>query len=53
MTSGTGAVITKVNAAGNGLVYQTLLGAGNFEPGVGTVSLDTVSAVAADADGNA
>ena len=46
-------MIVKINAAGTGFVYQTLLGAGVFNPGVGVQVLDSVSAIAADAEGNA
>jgi uncharacterized protein (TIGR03437 family) len=49
LASGTGAFIVKVNAAGTGLAYLTLLGAGVVQP----VATDTVSAIAADATGNA
>ena len=51
--SGTGAFIVKVNAAGSGLVYLAVLGAGNVEPTVGPVANDFVSAIAADGAGNA
>jgi uncharacterized protein (TIGR03437 family) len=53
LASGTGAFIVKVSAAGTGLVYLTLLGAGNLEPMVGTIATDSVFAIAADGAGNA
>jgi len=51
--NGIGAFVAKVNAAGTGLVYATYLGAGDFEPTVGTVATDSIYAIAADAAGNA
>jgi uncharacterized protein (TIGR03437 family) len=54
LASGTGAFIVKVNAAGTGLAYLTLLGAGVVQPPMTSlVAADTVSAIAADATGNA
>ena len=52
LASGTGAFVFKVSAAGTGLVYLTLLGAGNVELMVGTVATDSVS-IGADGAGNA
>jgi uncharacterized protein (TIGR03437 family) len=48
LASGTGAFVVKVNAAGTGLVYLTLLGTGD-----GGEATDTVSAIAVDGAGNA
>ena len=53
LASGTGAFIVKVNAAGTGLVYLALLGAGDVQPTVGTVATDVVSSIATDEAGNA
>jgi len=51
--SGIGAFVAKVNAAGTGMEYVTYLGPGSVEPGLGTLATDLVSAIAADAEGNA
>src|SRR5580658_2279074 len=53
LANGIGAFVAKINSAGTGLVYLTILGAGDVQPGVGTVATDSVSAIAADAAGNA
>ena len=50
---GIGAFVAKVNAAGAGMIYVTYLGAGQSEPGIGTIATDFVSAIAADGLGNA
>jgi uncharacterized protein (TIGR03437 family) len=50
---GVGPFIAKVNASGTGMVYVTYLGAGDAQPGIGTVATDSVSAISADAAGNA
>jgi uncharacterized protein (TIGR03437 family) len=57
ITSGIGAFAVKVNAAGSGLVYMTLLGSANYLPGGGpapdSAPGNLVFAIAADAVGNA
>jgi uncharacterized protein (TIGR03437 family) len=53
LMGGIGAFVAKVNSAGTGMVYVTSLGAGDLQPGVGTVATDFVNAIAADAAGNA
>jgi uncharacterized protein (TIGR03437 family) len=53
LENGIGAFVAKVNAAGAGMVYVTYLGAGQSQPGLGTLATDSVSAIAADGGGNA
>ncbi len=53
LANGIGAFIVKVNAAGTGLAYLTFLGTGDVQPTVGTLATDFISAIAADAAGNA
>ena len=53
LTNGIGAFVAKVNSAGTGMAYVTYLGAGDLQPGVGTIATDDVYAIAADAAGNA
>ena len=53
LANGIGAFVAKVNAAGTGIVYVTYLGAGNLQPGLGTVATDFVYAIVADGGGNA
>ncbi|HVN03777.1 MAG TPA: SBBP repeat-containing protein [Bryobacteraceae bacterium] len=52
-TSGTGAFVAKVNAAGTDMVYVTYLASGTQLPGLGTEATDGVAAIAADDKGNA
>jgi uncharacterized protein (TIGR03437 family) len=54
-TKGIGAFVAKVNPAGTGLVYLTLLGAANYIPSVapGSNPGTLVTAIAADSAGNA
>jgi uncharacterized protein (TIGR03437 family) len=53
LENGIGAFVAKVSAAGTGMVYVTYLGAGQSQPGIGTVATDSVSAITADTAGNA
>ena len=54
LANGTGAFIVKVNAAGTGLAFVTVLGAGVLQPGIpGPEATDGIAAISADADGNA
>lgn len=57
ITTGIGAFVVKVNAAGSGLVYMTLLGSANYLPSGGPAPDSSpgnlVLAIAADAGGNA
>ncbi|HLY17503.1 MAG TPA: SBBP repeat-containing protein [Bryobacteraceae bacterium] len=56
LTQGIGAFVAKVNAAGTGMVYVTLLGTANYYlPPVSASSApgNSVLAIATDADGNA
>ena len=55
-TQGIGAFVAKVNSAGTGLVYLTLLGAANYGANldeINSVPGNLVFAIAADRDGNA
>ena len=53
LTSGTGAFVGKVNAAGTALVYLTYLGAGYMPVSPYTNPANIASGIAADASGNA
>lgn len=57
VTAGSGAFVAKVNAAGSGLVYLTLIGSGSGLPGGGPPSFfapaNLVYSIAADAAGEA
>ena len=53
LAQGTGAFVAKVNAAGTALVYLTYIGAGYHPVTPFTNPANTVSAIAADAAGNA
>jgi len=53
LSNGVGAFVCKVNSAGTGLVYATYRGPGNDKPGFGTEVADSVTAIAADGEGNA
>ena len=50
---GVGAFVVKINASGTALAYATYVGAGETEPGIGTIATDYVAAITADGEGNA